>query len=185
MLVVVEGPDESGKSTLVKEIVDELDQRGYSAKPRLSYGKPWDLVHRTFRELADHVYSLTEPVPEVQVVDRFYFSEIFYSKAQGRKVSFSHRQRGTIEVMLMRLGIPIIVCMPPDDVLNDNWEKRSDNKVGLTELERQDVIREYKSLIANPPLNFNIVKYDYTATLDIGSYYIDELESGYLKKEIY
>lgn len=109
-MIIVEGPDGAGKSTLVKELCDhygfEVGVRGVKDRDLL-----WTVtVPDTFRALGDAVQGHEAP----RVWDRLYYSDFVYAPIQGRFPAFKPVQSGFIEMVINQtLKAPVIWCMPP------------------------------------------------------------------------
>lgn len=119
-MIIVEGPDGAGKTTLVDEICQtfslERGERGTSDRSKLYEV----VVPDTYRAITDAVKA-SEPA---RVWDRIYYSELVYYPITTGKSQFSSGQRRLIERLIADLEIPVILCIPPlqecmDNVAND------------------------------------------------------------------
>lgn len=127
-MIIVEGPDNAGKSTLVKELckVHNLTEgkRGTDNRDDL-----WKVtVADTHRALQQAVSPKHHPA---YVWDRLFFSEFVYSKYVGRACEFSDRRKEMILEQLEDLACPIILCLPPKHVVlepNDRHQMKGVNE---------------------------------------------------------
>jgi GTPase SAR1 family protein len=106
-MVIVEGVDGSGKTTLIKNLiadglVDNVISKLFDPKyPHLLYGRLCDALH----DYMDY--------PRV-VADRFFISELVYGPILRGKLILSKAQISTI-LTLIQAQIPVVIiwCHPP------------------------------------------------------------------------
>lgn len=115
-MIIVEGPDGAGKSTLVKQLCLDLD---------LTVGeravKNRDELWKSTRQ--DTYTALSEAVggnQPVKVWDRLFFSEFVYHRVVGRECEFTLQDEVLIRKVLNALVCPIIFCLPPFPAVKEN-----------------------------------------------------------------
>lgn len=115
----------------------------------------------------------------VYLWDRLYFSELFYHKYVDRPCQFNEAHQAHIERVLVALECPIILCLPPFEVVKENV-KVEDQMDGVNDNIANiwsDYERHYGAGLFPHP---NTHVYDYTQT---GAYgYVQSLVSGYLHR---
>lgn len=119
-MIVVEGPDGTGKTTLVNRLSEDLclnvGKRGTDNRDELYKVTRED----TYRALAHAVEGYHPPF----IWDRLgVFSDPIYSYVQGRKCAFSRHEHRFITRILRSLNCPIILCMVPRTLAEENIAK--------------------------------------------------------------
>jgi GTPase SAR1 family protein len=115
-MVIVEGPDGAGKTTLVKKLCAD-----YLLKVGKRGVKDRDLLYTvtvsdTMRALGKAVRGRSGPL----IWDRLYYSDFVYAPITERPVAFNESQQVHIDRVIDALRCPIIVCLPPFEVVEDN-----------------------------------------------------------------
>lgn len=158
MLLLVDGPDGAGKSTLISQL-EEL-------YPGLSTTHHGPYKGATGRELGAALMSSMRPsfAGVTTVVDRSWLSEPIYAEVFRRQPS----RLGTPLVrMLERAALTqsgiIVLCMPPFERCREAFLSGRDEMMSSVE----DLRRVYDRYALGPATNLPVVKYDYT-TEDVG-----------------
>ncbi len=129
--IIVEGPDRSGKSTLVKALKDIL---GWDSK-YLGHKNVKDQYQRYLEE-----YALNDRV----VFDRSHVSEIVYSKLWDRPL-ISKDDVKILDYISSRNGL-IIFALPPLEVVLERHNNTEGQKISVDDLVRSyDLFREIKN----------------------------------------
>lgn len=117
-MIVVEGCDGTGKSTLVNQLVSQLGiqvgQRGTADRDKLYEVTRQD----TYNALAHAVRGKDSPL----IWDRLFFSEPIYSRVMKRECEFDLGERKFIQSVLHALRCPVIFCWVPLDTVEENLE---------------------------------------------------------------
>lgn len=153
-MVIVEGCDGSGKSTLVKQLVDRfgliVGERGVADRSLLYTVTRPD----TYNALADAILGGSP-----KVWDRLYFSEMVYAPVVGRKCEFNAYERAMVEGVLRALKCPIIYCCPSFEVVRTNAAKAKQMS-GVNE-NIAAIYADYERLFEHRA-GFHSLRYDYT-----------------------
>lgn len=118
-MIIVEGPDGAGKSTLVRWVCEtyglEEGQRGEKNR---------DLIYRTTRaDTFSAIHNMFSAVEPPLVWDRLGpWSDPIYAPLMGRDTAFTPREIKAIRAMRYFLHVPIILCLPPLSVVRANVE---------------------------------------------------------------
>lgn len=111
MPIIIEGPDGAGKSTLAKSLADRLDMN--ILKMTANGGQS---VPEYLQKLAcDGV-----------IIDRCWVSEQIYSDLFGREPRIGNGDADALTEFCERVGIPIIVLLPPLHVVIGRLNERGD-----------------------------------------------------------
>lgn len=112
-IIMLDGPDGAGKSTLARELVKQVERR--SGQARVAHSVPkaasdcWD-VHS--QELLEHArWAFTDP-GGVVILDRFFVTEAIYGPVYRGFSAYPHAARH-LDRLLHRLGATRVLCAPP------------------------------------------------------------------------
>lgn len=118
-MIVVEGNDGTGKTTLVSQLAEDLTlpigERGAEARDVI-----WKTTRMyTYKALSNAVEGSTPPA----VWDRLGpFSDPIYSRVTSRGCQFKPEEIRFTSTILKALRCPIIVCMIPLEIAQENAE---------------------------------------------------------------
>lgn len=119
-MIIVEGCDGTGKSTLVNRLSADLSlrigKRGTDDRDKLYTVTRQD----TYQALAHAVEGYHPPF----VWDRLFFSEPIYSHIMGRPNAFNGNETMYVMAVLKALRCPIIICHVPLELARENMEKK-------------------------------------------------------------
>lgn len=161
-MIIVEGPDNAGKSTLVQKIVDRFGDRvELSHHSRLKGAERDKLAHQTPDEQRAFVYgNLNRAVlskGRVDVHDRLFYSELVYGPVVHPPVVYNYEETRHINRVLTALSCPIIFCLPPLEVVLS-----ADGRHQIPEW-RENAEKIYEAYAALSALaRPRITRYDYT-----------------------
>lgn len=118
-VILIEGPDGAGKTTLARQL-------GSIFNLQIEHGKgPGSGVReRTYEALGNAVKGNSP----VKLHDRLYFSEVVYGSVLRGEVAFNQRERLMIEKVINALKCPIIFCHPPLEVVRQNVMKTGETQ---------------------------------------------------------
>lgn len=115
-MIVVEGPDSGGKSTLCKRLSEALELP-LSPHSLLTPKQRNDPAYRTNEVVRErvwtHVFQMVTGTEIPYIHDRLFFSELVYSDIFEREPAFTWGEQRHILRLMNACEIPIIFCMPP------------------------------------------------------------------------
>lgn len=125
-MIIVEGPDGAGKSTLVKNLLARYPNmregpRGTKDRSLLytvAVPDTFGAINRAIR--ATGGVCMKGGRRDLCIWDRLYFSEMVYAPIADRPCEFSPGQQDLINSLLETIGCPIILCLPPLEVVKAN-----------------------------------------------------------------
>lgn len=164
-MVIIEGPDGSGKSTLIQHIQETFgDAVELSPHSRMTKDQRNDPRFRDPIEVKERVYSaiahrgpLTGQGP-LQVHDRLFFSALVYDQVFDRTPTFGWNEQVHVCRLLTAISPPIVFCLPPLASITDQIYGANEME-GVTD----NITRIYKAYDALSALQHpGITRYDYT-----------------------
>lgn len=178
-MIIIEGPDNTGKSTLVAHLEQSC---GLPTAPssKLSKKERNSAEFRSQEAVRDRVweavYHMVGGWEAPCLHDRLFFSELIYSHVYGRECAFNFYESRHICRLMQACHIPVIFCIPPFKVLMKEF-LGAEQMEGLPE-HIKDVYNGYVLLAKNmsrrkikgvtnrdQPFDYNFPKvylYDYT-----------------------
>jgi thymidylate kinase len=158
-MIILEGPDNSGKSTLATALVNQFGSSISLSDHTRAVGEERD---RLMVGVPGRVYgALQHGVAgqgTVQLHDRLFFSELVYGRILRGQVCFNWTQQQHICRVLTAIQPPIIFCLPPIEKCLSNLHGRHQLE-GVTE-NAELIYHAYDAMkaLAKPP----ITVYDWT-----------------------
>lgn len=129
MPIIIEGPDGAGKSTLAKSLADRLDMN--ILKMTANGGQS---VQEYLQKLAcDGV-----------IIDRCWVSEQVYSDLFGREPRIGNGDAEALTEFCERVGIPIIVLLPPLHVVIGRLNERGDEYADVVCPNITEIYKRYR-----------------------------------------
>lgn len=131
MIYIIEGPDLSGKSTMVKKLnKDNKYEVIHFDKPNNSF------------DFQNHYLEVLNK--ENVILDRYFFSEIVYSKVFNRKCRVSKQTILEIRKKLKNTPHCLIYLNPGVNELKKRYKLRGDELISENQIEK--IVEEYDNL---------------------------------------
>jgi hypothetical protein len=157
-VIIIEGPDGAGKTTLCRKILSDfpeliIGERGTNDRKLL-----WQVtVPDTYRALKWAI----DPQEIPRLWDRLFYSEFVYAyfSQPTRTPMFNPAQKSAILSLISAIRPPIILCMPPLEVVKDNIlvEEQMDGVVERI----TDIYYRYEKMLSGGWF-YGALVYDYT-----------------------
>ena len=160
-MIIVEGPDGAGKSTLVEQLIKKFPvvegTRGVEDRDKL-----WEVTKSdTYRAISEAFTDGLAP----RVWDRLFWSEFAYYSITPRDIQFNEQDIATIPQTFKAMKAPVIFCMPPFAQVEANVNKVHQMRGVKTHIE--DIYTTYENMLRDEryiPAGLNLMRYDYSAT---------------------
>lgn len=126
MLVILEGPDGAGKSTLAAQLAEEISRRD-GVKPDLMHARP-----PTRHPLDEYETPLFGYRPGTQrhiICDRWHWGEGIYPLVLRRKTQYDRAVRRHVELFLRSRGALVVYLSEPVSLLRERISVRGDDLV--------------------------------------------------------
>lgn len=152
MIIIIEGADGAGKTTLANTI---QKQTGYM------------LLHRTQpKTAADKERMMSEYVEVIKagkncILDRSWYSEMVYGPVMRDASIISYPQMYALERMLAKHGAIIIHCTAKESTLWDRCQVRGEDYITKRDTFHK-IYEGFNELMHNVPHLIPVVTYEYT-----------------------
>lgn len=173
-MIIVEGPDGAGKTTLVRELSREFGLKIHPKGERVDGpdGPPKQDERERVWEPIGQMVTGNSPV---EIYDRLFFSELVYGPIWRGETKLTPDEERMVQQTLKVFKVPVIFCLPPVEVCADNSKDSTHNLVMPT---IREVYEKYIAVATDFTSPYSWI-YDYTKpekALDIILRYV----SGYL-----
>lgn len=145
-IIILDGPDGAGKTTLARAIMKQAEKIGY--EPIYKHlSKPIDAWGEHRDALLEYINAAHSPSgrPVLIVADRHFISEAVYGHVyrQGSEYPYAARH---VDRLLHRFGALRVVCAPPVDYVTSTHEKLKQTREEMYDKGMDLVARMYHDL---------------------------------------
>jgi thymidylate kinase len=159
MLIIVEGPDGSGKTTLIDKITDRHDALIEHHGPYLGEE---NILHHYVTSLSIALSTN----PRLTIMDRCWLSEGIYGPIMRQRNRLGQRQQTALEILAREADACLVFCLPPYTVCEKNWQarlkdeyvQRSDKLKAIYDAYKADYSSWIRRGFASP-----VILFDYTS----------------------
>ena len=126
-IIVLEGPDLAGKTTLARSLAGSLTN-----VEMLRQGPPprgVDILEHYLRPIQDWCYEPMTNRPRWLVLDRWHVGELFYGPLLRDKSLLTGQQADYIDMVLNTFGCNFTYVTQPTAVLKRRWNERGDGLI--------------------------------------------------------
>lgn len=155
----IEGPDGSGKTTLINNALEETDLKVHNG-PYPSSAEAY-AAYMSQYESAAKVLSLD---PNLTVyIDRGPISEVVYGQVLRSGPAEPPKEFFECLRKLEELNATIIICLPPSEVSKANWKSRLNEEHVKKEIQYNRIYNKYTEIVKHlRSFKGDVVFYDYT-----------------------
>lgn len=156
-MIIVEGADNVGKSTLVKQLLEADPTLRFLDRPRFRPGQGETIGDSYLRALLPPAGDYTAQAHSI--ADRFLASECIYGELFRGGCRMTADQHMILRGLLMQYNAIVVWCNPPDDAIRKTWREREQMYDELSSLR---IAYAYRERIHDIFQGFPIVPYDWT-----------------------
>jgi hypothetical protein len=160
-LIIFEGPDGSGKTTLIGRIVKNCS----GGTPRVTHHGAYLGVEDVEHIYAENLSHARDNAHQLHLMDRSWIAEPVYGLAmRGGVCRVSDKQRQWLEMTALGVGATVVLCLPPFETCRKAWIGRLDREYPQKEAQLRAVWDGYRAWVAGLPgsCSLPVVWYDYT-----------------------
>lgn len=151
MLIILEGPDGAGKTTLAAELTKRYHAEIINHGPYLG-------EDRIFHRYAGSLMAAFGRAPQDTIFDRSWISEPIYGNVMRDGVNRIGTQAHMLERAAMGLNAVVILCLPPWKECKQTFAKRALSEYPRREEQLQRIWEAYRKISTAIPL----LVWDYT-----------------------
>ena len=153
-LTIFEGPDCSGKSTLVNEY------RHQHVDSMVVHHGPYPGMRKRLPQLYVEAMRPLLDGYRAQIWDRCWLSEPIYGQAYRDGSRLDQYERMILERIALRHGAVVVLCLPPWEVVKEKWLERKGEEY-LDKVEQLQSVYDHYSTLRNWT-DLPVVLFDYT-----------------------
>ena len=168
-MLIIEGLDKCGKTTLVNYLVKNLDnaftiKNGY--RPDSNNMEEREKILEIYEDLLRlYVENFQD---KILIMDRYFISELVYGFKRGYNAMGTPGMKKFIREIEKRKDVLLIFCSTEINNIKDKFIEDKEEYVNLKEIDKLD--KKYKEIISK--LNINRITYNWTITkpMDVCNY---------------
>lgn len=157
-MIIVEGPDGAGKSTLVGQLCNDFRLGVGERAARDRRELYLYTVKDTFRALTEAIVGHELP----KVWDRLFYSELVYGPILRGACQFHTHLKYHIEDLLDTLSPPTIICLPSFDTVRRNVERTTHMDGVMDRI--GEIYRSYQTMSKGLGSLFSLYDYEHDST---------------------
>jgi len=152
-LIIFEGPDGAGKTTLAKSLMLKKETQYMNNGP---YTSPHHAYEAFFKQ-----FELAPLLMGTMLIDRCHYSEEIYSIAHKRDMLSEKKFEQLDEMIIEQNGI-VVLCLPPYRIAYENWAQS--NSEGKEYLTKESMWKEVYNAYCYYTFDsrINVLLYDYS-----------------------
>lgn len=136
-IILIDGPDAAGKTTLAKKICEKTETAEYVHLGKPNKGQAW----------AEHKAALVNAINSMKkgklvVIDRHFLSEAVYGSVYREGSEYAYAARH-VDRLLYRFGALRVICAPPVDYVLETHKKMIQEREEMYHDKMYEVAKKY------------------------------------------
>lgn len=160
-MIILEGPDGAGKSTLAAE----FQKLGHLIVP---FGVPPVKAQENEESIFQFFFQPLMKAPPGVIFDRLHLSDRIYAPLMRGHTPMTMRAEHLIERYIEARDGQIVICLPPRRIAFSNWLARKGKEYVKDAKIFHKVYDAYARLLFNQNRNRNFIWFDYTRHRGVG-----------------
>jgi hypothetical protein len=157
-MIIVEGADNVGKSTLVTQLLGLDPTLRFLDRPRFRPGQG-ETIADSYRRALFPLDGRDYDAQAHSIADRFLASECIYGELFRGGCRITPEQHIILRGILIQYSATVVWCDPPDDAIKATWHTREQL---YSEAQSLAIAEAYRARIHDVFHGFPIVHYDWT-----------------------
>lgn len=162
-MIIVEGPDNVGKSTLIKALLEWDPKLRLVQRERFKPGME-GTIGKTYIDMLTPTPGISLTEHSHSIADRGFFSECLYGPLFRGGCRMTQAEHFQIYALLHRLNAVIVWCDAPDDVIMETWQKREQ----LYDRDPVAIANAYREHMPRLAYELTLFRYDWTRDAQTG-----------------
>lgn len=166
-LIVLDGPDGAGKTTLAEQLLSRVDNGLYIHNTKPQTHEAWNMHASCLRA------AVWESLDRLVVVDRLFMSESIYGRVYRTGSEYPWAARH-LDRLLYRFGALRIVCAPPVEYVEKTLERLKKERVELYHHDMGQVAARYLALVTGDDDDY-LIDREVAPSNDLSRDYVEQL----------
>lgn len=160
-IILLEGPDGAGKTTLAQTSFKDYQYLHHGAyeTPQAAFIAYDELLSSILQNTVRGICHNNIVIDRLHISERIYGTYFHGKRMEDWRYSY-------IDNLCLTAGIQVVICLPPWDVVEQNWENNRQNEMIQDLCKLKEIYIVYKDIVDKASHNFYtrmpVSVYDYT-----------------------